>query len=348
MTNNDLPDKLNADELDRYLTGSASIEETERVRRFLESHPEHTRRLDALLSPDSQPDTADPDRGWALIRARLRDAGTLPDLPPLSPRWERRPKVKIPTHRSSRLWWGLPVAIAAAALLWLRPGAKTSVTPEPKSAMHVLTTGNGERATIDLADGTRVTLAPASRLRVPESFGTTKRDVYLEGHAKFDVRHAPTPFIVHASDVEVRDLGTVFVVKGYINEKLQVGVAEGNVQLSSKDSASSPQLSPGDLATVDADGHASVQHGVPIDRFLGWTSGQVEFHDQPLREVTGELNRWFPITVVVSDSVLLARRITTTFHGSRQLRETIAAMAAALGADARWRGDTVALVRSGR
>src|SRR5256885_1096045 len=46
-----------------------------------------------------------------------------------------------------------------------------------------------ERSELRLPDGTRVRLAPASKLRVATDFGVERRDVYLDGEAYFEVVH---------------------------------------------------------------------------------------------------------------------------------------------------------------
>ena len=59
-----------------------------------------------------------------------------------------------------------------------------------------------------------------SSLRYDANFSEKSRNVFLEGEAYFDVFHNPQmSFIVHASDLDVKVLGTAFNVKSYAKDK---------------------------------------------------------------------------------------------------------------------------------
>ena len=56
----------------------------------------------------------------------------------------------------------------------------------------------GQKATIDLTEGTKIILNAGSKLKYPEKFNGKPREVFLEGEALFNVAHNPeNPFIVH-------------------------------------------------------------------------------------------------------------------------------------------------------
>jgi hypothetical protein len=97
----------------------------------------------------------------------------------------------------------------------------------------VVNTANTPRIAV-LPDGSEVTLAPESELRFSKSFDATQRVVYLEGEAFFNVsRDTARPFLVYASQVVTKVLGTSFTVKAFREEKsITVAVRTGRVSVS--------------------------------------------------------------------------------------------------------------------
>ena len=92
-------------------------------------------------------------------------------------------------------------------------------------------TAAGEREAVTLVDGTRVTLAPTSRLQLPADYGQAGREMTLEGEALFEVMHnAAHPFRVRSGRVVTEDIGTRFAVRAWDNgAAVQVAVVEGRV-----------------------------------------------------------------------------------------------------------------------
>ena len=107
-------------------------------------------------------------------------------------------------HHRSRLRIG---AIAASLVL-----ASIGAVAAHDRYGHDFATGAGERRTIALADGTRITLAGSSAVDV--AFDQASRRVRLvRGEAFFDVVHkASLPFLVNAGPGRIADIGTAFSV----------------------------------------------------------------------------------------------------------------------------------------
>ncbi len=89
---------------------------------------------------------------------------------------------------------------------------------------------------IKLPDGTSVLLKPGSSMHYPERFSGSKRQIYLQGEAYFEVKKkAGQPFIVSTDEMEVRVLGTSFFVRAYKTEKqFKVTVTTGKVSVFKK------------------------------------------------------------------------------------------------------------------
>ncbi|MFR7808806.1 MAG: FecR family protein [Butyricimonas faecihominis] len=74
----------------------------------------------------------------------------------------------------------------------------------------------GAEYNLVLSDGSKIYLNAGSTLRYPDQFIGDKREVFLTGEAYFEVKSDSLhPFIVHASDVAIRVLGTSFNVNAY-------------------------------------------------------------------------------------------------------------------------------------
>ncbi len=85
--------------------------------------------------------------------------------------------------------------------------------------------------TIQLSDGSKVTIEHDSKLRVDENFGKTNRTVYLTGEAFFDVKRNPEkPFLVVTANLVTKVLGTSFRIKAYQKDPdIAVSVSTGKV-----------------------------------------------------------------------------------------------------------------------
>jgi len=86
---------------------------------------------------------------------------------------------------------------------------------------------------IVLPDSSKIAIEPESKLKYSSLFNKTKREVYLEGEAFFQVTHnAAVPFFVHANEVTTKVLGTSFIIKAIKHEReITVVVKTGKVSV---------------------------------------------------------------------------------------------------------------------
>ena len=118
----------------------------------------------------------------------------------------------------------LPVCVAFFTY-YLLDSSPTAETP------FIVKAGKGDKATIELPDGTNVVLNSASQLSYLNNFGENVRRVQLNGEAYFKVAHDEKhAFIVQIGDLEVKVLGTSFNVSAYEDAKdVTVVLLEGKV-----------------------------------------------------------------------------------------------------------------------
>jgi ferric-dicitrate binding protein FerR (iron transport regulator) len=297
-------DDMTADDatlLDRYLSGESSPDEDEIVRsRFGDDLRPRIVAAFAATEPSAPVDSA---VAWRNVKARASGASTasLRD---------------IGVARKQRIWQSTGFRIAASLLLLAGAGAvaRQLSTIRQASYDHVAQTVTGERREVVLPDGSRVTLAPKSRLAYAATFATGPRDVQLTGEAFFTVTHdAKHPFVVHTSGATARDLGTEFGVRARAGQSVNVYVASGRVLVAPPAAASGPVLRAGDLARVDVGAGPEqivVTHNVAIGDYLAWRDGRVVATSRPAAEVLDELGRWYDARFSTPNSALASRSVS--------------------------------------
>jgi ferric-dicitrate binding protein FerR (iron transport regulator) len=215
-------------------------------------------------------------------------------------------------------WMGpvvVAVVLAALFLIAMRWMDRTSGDVAVNRALastevRVRSTRPGERAALTLTDGSRAMLGGDSRLRIPEAFGAPVRAVALEGVASFTVHGGgEQAFHVRTGEALLTVTGTTFDVRAYPAEaRTLVRVREGSVAARIGESART--LTAGQAVDLRPDG--SVREVTPevAASAFAWADGRLVLRDRPLREALGEVHRLFGLTLVVSDSALLARPVS--------------------------------------
>ncbi|PLX14634.1 MAG: iron dicitrate transport regulator FecR, partial [Salinivirgaceae bacterium] len=161
-----------------------------------------------------------------------------------------------------------------------------------------LVTPRGGTYSLQLADGTMVTLNAGSELRFPVDFTDSVRRVYLKGEAYFDVTHTGKPFIVDVEKADVRVLGTVFNITAYEDEKqITTTLVEGKVAFEKRIDGNTLQqnfvLTPGLQAVMQKADESVVMKEVNTANYTSWVSGKMEFNKERLELVMRKLARWY-------------------------------------------------------
>lgn len=176
-------------------------------------------------------------------------------------------------------------------------GTTRNRNSQPQEEVYnTLITPRGCTCDVTLADGTRVWLNAASRLRFFTTDRCRERVVMLDGEAYFEVAHdAARPFIVVSGDQRIRVLGTHFNIKAYDAERtVYTTLVEGSVEVTPCSGGEGVRLSPGEQAVYRRD------TGEPIDvarvdpsQALAWRSGNFIFSHATISEILEELSRWY-------------------------------------------------------
>lgn len=205
----------------------------------------------------------------------------------------------IPLYRRRAFIWSS--AAAAAAIIFF-----VSFLFRGENTKQYVTLA-GETKTVDLPDGSKVTLNANSTLRV-----AANREVWLEGEGFFSIKPTTHPkgFMVHANKVDVEVLGTEFNVKQR-SEQTTVVLKSGKVRLMlDKEHI---MMAPGDLVAYS-------DHTGKIDRkvvnaniYAAWKEGQMIFENASIREIAGTLEENYGVKVDIADSALNGKEFNGVF-----------------------------------
>lgn len=175
---------------------------------------------------------------------------------------------------------------------------------EIPSEVFTLNTPRGGQYQITLEDGTRIWLNASSKLHYPAQFSGKQRVVELEGEAYFEVaRLQDQPFIVRTDRQDIHVLGTHFNVHAYRDEhQNRTTLLEGSVKVAGKGiNGDSPEsqtvvLIPGEEVVVSS-GQMTKQM-VDVESTLAWKNGYISFNERPLKEILGDIARWYDVEIV--------------------------------------------------
>lgn len=305
----------------RYFAGECDERERAEVEAAV-SVDESRRRLfddleqiwNAAAKPAPQSDRR---QAWQKLDDRIRQEskikllGVRPDRPSVSRTRRTRPAVP------KLMLVALTLVVALLGGVFLIRGVVGPALTTPPLQPEVFATKRGQRATIQLTDGTRVHLNADSRFTAPERFDSDKREVHLEGEAFFEVaRDSIRPFLVHTAHATVEVLGTSFDVSAYpSDEQARVVVEEGKVSVRGVGAGEEDAvvLNSRELGLVSGDAAPVVQRDVDLDRFLGWREGRLVFRNSSLEEVATQLERRYGIEVELVGSSDAADGLSATF-----------------------------------
>jgi ferric-dicitrate binding protein FerR (iron transport regulator) len=203
---------------------------------------------------------------------------------------------------------------------WYQPDQKEQVLRE-------ISTDNGQRANLTLADGTEVMLNADSELKLPTKFASDVREVHLDGEAYFKVsENEEKPFVVYSKGSKVRVLGTAFSVRAYPEDRqVQVVVEEGRVSFGKEKEVEDQMaiLSRNELGTfVPSTSTVSTRKVKDIELYISWTEGYLKFQETRLDDVATALERRYDVEVVFEDPAF-KELLLTAYLKSRSLRNVL-------------------------
>lgn len=337
-----IPDRIHI-LIARKLAAEASPEELEELDHLLEQHPEFHYATHVLENPQpwrSGPSSTIQEEQASFMRARNSLFEKLVTEDPFPPR-------KTPVRRYM-------LAVAASALLlmglylaWMHQHMPASQT---LSQNEIITKGSS-KSMIVLPDGSKVWLNSFSRLSYADGFLNGKREVTLYGEGFFEVKHDPKhPFVIHARNVDIRVLGTVFNVKAYPEDRtIETTLLKGKVEVDFNNSnnqkvylkphqkitiyengsqATLQPLTAGGTSQVQAQDFAvstlkpDTAHLIPE---IAWMSDKLEFNQESFEELAHDLERWYNVRIDFKNNTYKQDIFTGAFK-NQSIREIMEAL----------------------
>jgi ferric-dicitrate binding protein FerR (iron transport regulator) len=207
-------------------------------------------------------------------------------------------------------------------------------------------TPKGKQQHIILEDGTQVWLNANSELKYARSFsGKMIREVYLEGEAFFDVsENKEKPFLVHASGLAIKVLGTAFNVRSYAGEHIvETTLVRGKVSLASDAADTDHQVTllPNQQALFSKDSKTiALEEAVNTENYISWKNGWMIFDNKPFSYIKETLERGYNVTIVMEDENSLTCTFSARFK-DKTLQEVLEIFKTTESIDYRISGDRV-------
>ena len=218
-------------------------------------------------------------------------------------------KGRIQKNRSkaiSRFMILRTLKIAAAVILALIIGSAAYYVGQRQIAqqhMAGVMVDDAGLSQIELSDGTLVTLNRDTKIKYPDQFANDIREISIEGEAFFEVTPNPSkPFVIHAGEATVKVLGTSFSVNAYPeNDRVEVIVATGKVEVSKLANLQKITLDPGDKGTFINLSKQLTKSLNDNPNFLAWKTRTFIFNETALAEVIQQLNKVYRVHIELPD-----------------------------------------------
>ena len=196
--------------------------------------------------------------------------------------------------------------------------------------------------TIELPDGTKVTLNSKSKISYSKEFGKSNRFLTLKGEAFFDVTsNKEIPFVIEAQGATIKVVGTRFNVKAYkYQHEVKVAVVEGTVQLfETKQPAKKAILNAGETGVYIKKKQAvKKMPNVDVNE-ISWKTMKMSFENSTLLEVAEVISSTYHMSISVSD-VVMDCTITVEFD-QKDLASVLKVLKSTLDLRITKQGDTI-------
>ena len=242
--------------------------------------------------------------------------------------------------RMNRRAWAMTGLAASLLAVLLFAYLLTSNKPKPQIAQNTITTKPGSKSKVQLPDGSQVWLNADSRITYDESFRGPFREVKLCGEAYFDIaKDKDHPFIIHASSIDVKVLGTSLNIRSYRNEKnTEAVLINGSIEVSLRDDPDKKVvLRPNEKIVVENDnkpivsgaaradlkydrapvmvlGKAHFQQTDTIATEVLWTKNKLAFDQETLENVASKIERWYGVKISIRDDSLRGTAYSGVFE----------------------------------
>lgn len=197
-------------------------------------------------------------------------------------------------------------AAIASLLICIAIGANNYIRKSySTSEQFVMSVDRGQKASIELPDGTQVWLNSDTKLKYDNAYNMSDRSVTLDGEAYFEVaKNKDKKFTVNANGIKVEALGTSFNVKAYTSEnQVTTTLVEGCVRVS--DSLSQTILNPNERIVYSCKNRFFSKTEVPnAANSALWRNNELAFCGETLEEIAVVLERMYNVKIVFTTQAI--------------------------------------------
>jgi transmembrane sensor len=292
----------------KHIQGETTPDEQKLAELWIEKNPANRRLYETykglLLLTDRKKVSFDTDIAWNKLHDRIKSGQGLK-----------------PVSGSGRIFFPqYSVAAGIAAVLLIAFGLFAVLQREPE--MKQFTAIEKISSPFYLPDGSSVVLNKNSSVRYPDHFSGNSREISIFGEAFFEISpDREMPFVIHASGLNVRVVGTSFNVEAKKGSGfVRVTVNTGQVLVypagtsEQKIESSGLLLSAGEMATFSPESGRIVR-GVNDDlNVLSWKTGILTFREARLADVLKALENKYQTRFIVDNREVLNQRLTARFE----------------------------------
>lgn len=172
-----------------------------------------------------------------------------------------------------------------------------------------------------LPDGTSVYLRRGSSLRYPDDMASFAREVSVRGEAFFEVTpDAARPFVVDASGVWVKVLGTAFSVRtAEETETISVTLVRGSVSLNDACRKELVRLVPDQRADYSVSSGRCTVSEVDGERLTSWRKGIITYDNASLDEIVRLIEQTYGVSLRYDPPAHASQRFSGAFLQTQQL-----------------------------
>ena len=199
-------------------------------------------------------------------------------------------------------------------------GSRNKTQLAESSNLRTMYVEKGVKGRVILPDGSVVMLNSGSKIKYPDIFIGSSREVELSGEGYFDVvKDSLKPMIVTTvKGVKVKVLGTKFLLKSYDNDSETKAILySGKINLTTEAGKNREEqsilMSPNDCVVVPAKGELLVTKAGKERNDDAWMRGELIFVNTPMPEVLKILERWYGKSFVVNNKSLYGFNLNASF-----------------------------------
>lgn len=334
---------------EKYIHGQASVKEADLLLRLLGTE-EASSLLQAYIKAYRASDLSFQENDMLLERVyqqiqKKNSAAALPaniaqvNLPTTSP------ATPVKLTRSHKWLWKIAglfliLILSAALVIFILPKYTTSHRTvmkqqidfqhsSPQDFRKLIKTG-AYTENLQLEDHSSVIIRAGSRLGITKDFNTTRRSVFLDGEAFFEVAHnAAKPFLIHTGPLTVEVLGTAFNIKSFSKQdSASVFVTSGKVMVWDSAHKLNRVLTANESISYQKDLQTYIVRTQNTDpqTALAWAAKDMDFDKVSMQHVLSTLSRRYKVQLDVRDSMLLKTKVKIAFTGTESLTTVMDAL----------------------